>query len=108
MPGERNSATSGDQGSSGPWLWVDPRREAGYNPESYDPAGFLERAVRLFQTKPHWEGRQPNAICANPAQVDNGLKPVAAELGLRLVIDPKVAVGTFWLGVVSRQKDGAE
>jgi hypothetical protein len=81
------------------WLWVDPRRETGHDPGTLDLAGFLGRAVALFQTKPQWGGQRPNAVKANAGQAENGLEPVGAVLGLRVISDPTVAAGTYWLGL---------
>jgi hypothetical protein len=83
------------------WLWVDPRREAGYNPKTFDEAAFLARAMVLFQSKERWRGQRPVMVIANPAQADNGLEPVAETLGLRVVGDPTVAAGTYRLGLRS-------
>jgi len=63
-PRERRSAsgqgpkTTGDRrgvatvnDNAGLFLWVDPRREPGYNPRTHDLAAFMERAAALFQAK---------------------------------------------------------
>ena len=86
--------------SAGLWLWVDPAREGGYRPKSFDQAAFLARAVALFRSKDQWGGQLPNAIRAHPEQAENGLKPIAKKLGLRMQPDPYVAPGTYRLGIV--------
>ena len=87
-------------GGGGLWLWVDPAREAGYNLKSFNQAAFLARAVDLFRNKDQWGGQLPNTIRAHPEQAENGLKPLAKELGLRMQPDPYVAPGTYRLGIV--------
>jgi hypothetical protein len=89
---------------TGLWLVVDPRREQGYTPATFDPATFLARAVALFQSKPTWSGQRPNAVKANPAQAGNRLEPAADALGLRVIGDPAVLAGTFWLGLDDGQE----
>jgi hypothetical protein len=84
----------------GLWLWVDPAREAGYRAKEFDQAAFLARAVALFRSKEQWGGQLPNAVRAHPSLVENGLKPIAEKLGLRVKSDPIVAPGTYRLGVV--------
>ena len=91
--------TMTDNGA-GLWLWVDPAREAGYHPKTFDLVAFLARAVALFRSKDQWGGRLPNAIRAHPEQAENGLKPIAKKLGLRIQADPYVAPGTYRLGIV--------
>lgn len=84
---------------AGFYLWVDPSREAGYNPRTFDQAAFLSRAVALFQAKAKWGGRRPQTVIAHPDQAENGLQPVARSLGLQVVSDPAVTAGTYRLGL---------
>ena len=90
------------------WLWVDPRREPGWAPATFDLGAFLARAVALFQAKERWAGELPNAVRVHPDQAANGLKPAAEVLGLRVVSDPKVAAGAFWLGVATGEEAGEQ
>lgn len=82
---------------AGLWLAIDPRR-AGWAP-GQDLGPFLARAVELFSAKPWAGGAAPGVIRANPTDAGNGTGTAAAELGLQVVPDPKVAVYTFWLGM---------
>ena len=88
------------------WLWVDPRSELGYHPNTFDQAAFLMRAMTLFRTKERWSGQSPTTLKAHPMVVENGLKPIADSLGLGLVSDPKVAPGTYQLGVATETMKG--
>ena len=87
------------ENSKGLWLWVDPVREAGYHPKTFNVEAFLARAVARFRNKEQWGGRLPNAIRVHPEQVQDGLKPIAEKLGLRMQSDPYVAPGTYRLGI---------
>ncbi len=107
-PEIRNAAYSGTQSfvttlpggdGRGFWLWVDPRREAGYDPKGFDIEQFLSRAVALFRTKDRWEGESPDTVRAHPELVENGLKETARALGLRALPDALVASETYWLGI---------
>ena len=89
-----------------PWLWVDPRREPSYNPQAFDPAEFLARAVALFRSKPQWGGAAPNTVRAHPEQAANGLPAVAQALGLQVKVDPLVAPGTYRLGIATEKRGG--
>jgi hypothetical protein len=99
MKGGKNMTTNGN--GAGYWLWVDPRREGGYTPATFDQAAFLARAVVLFRTKERWGGQPPNTVRANPDQAANGLQAAAQVLSLRVVSDPLVTAGTYRLGVVN-------
>jgi hypothetical protein len=81
------------------WLWVDPERESGYNSESFDLAGFLQRATQRFRDKPWTGGQSPGRLMAHPDQVANGLEQIAGTLGLEVLSDPKVTRGTYRLGL---------
>ena len=81
------------------WLWVDPRREAGYDQKGFDLEQFLSRAVALFRTKDRWKGQVPDTVRAHPQLVENGLKETAGALGLRALPDVLVAPETYWLGI---------
>ena len=70
---------------AGIWLWVDPRREAGYNPRTFYQAAFLARAVALFQSKEQWDRQAPNTVRVHPAHTENGLPAVAQALGLQAI-----------------------
>ena len=85
------------------FLWVDPRREARYNPRTFDQAAFLARAADLFQQKERWGGAAPGVVLAHPDQAGNGLKPAAQALGLAVVADPTVTAGTYRLGLAAEK-----
>ena len=85
----------------GLWLWVDPAREVGYHPKTFNEAAFLARAVALFQNKRLWDGQAPNTVRVHPDQAQSGLPVVAQALGLQVKADPFVAPGTYRLGVVT-------
>lgn len=91
--------------SAGWWLWVDPRQEPGYSPVTFDLAAFLRRALQLFQTKTWSGGQKPARLAAHPDQVARGLQDVADELGLEVVSDSKVTLGTYMLGLEQRKAD---
>ena len=112
----RNAASSDTRGDvtdwsrgdgAGFWLWVDPRREVGYDPIRFDLERFLVRAMALFQSKDRWSGQFPNTVRAHPQQVE-GLELVARALGLRLKADPLVAPGSYRLGVESAGRGSGE
>ena len=96
-----------DVGQNGPqiedhWLWVDPRQEVDYDPQSFDVASFLERAVSRFQAKPWSGGQKPTRLAVNPVQTPNGLKPAAEALDLELVEDVLVPAQTYRLGIARK------
>jgi len=117
---------------AGFFLWVDPRREAGYDPKTFDLTAFLRRAVALFQTKERWKGQSPTVILANPAhqdgsacsatsaracrrtsaggtlQTENGLTQAAQALNLVVIGDPLVTAGTYRLGLLHSAEVGDE
>jgi hypothetical protein len=84
------------------WLWVDPRQEIGYDPQSFDVASFLQRAIARFQSKSWSGGKKPTRLAANPIQEPNGLKPAAEALGLELVEDALVPAQTYRLGMAQQ------
>lgn len=84
---------------------MDPRLERDYDPKTSDQESFLHRAVKLFRTKERWQGQRPSAVKAHPDLVANGLKPVARSLSLQLVSDPRVAPGTYMLGVPADSRE---
>ena len=81
------------------WLWVDPQREQGYQPKTFDQAAFLARAVALFQTKLAWNGQWPNVVKVHPTDIAGSFESVAATLGLQVIGDSKVTVDTYMLSV---------
>jgi hypothetical protein len=84
---------------AGRWLWVDPRRESGYQPSTFDLDAFLQRAVALFRAKAWTGGQKPRRLAVHPDQLTDGLKPVAQALGLEVIRDPLVSPGTYRLGL---------
>lgn len=94
MPENRDILTNGpDLGDSALfWLWIDPR--------GHELAAGLERAIALFRSKDRWGGQAPNAVKAHPDQLRNGLGPVARAAGLEVLEDPRVAAGTYMLGLL--------
>jgi len=87
------------------FLWVDPQREQGYNLKTFDLEAFLGRAVALFQTKERWKGQKPRAVKVHPDQEDNSLESAAKALGLEVVHDPTVQIGTYQLGLAQSQPE---
>jgi hypothetical protein len=97
--------------TEGQWLWVDPRYEVGYSPAAFDLAAFLDRAIRLFQSKTWTRGKKPGRLAVRPDQSDagdqdaNGLKSAAETRGLEVVFDTRVPPGTYWLGLATDAQD---
>ncbi len=85
-------------------LWIDPRKPG----QEVNWTAALKEGVTRFQAKDRWGGAAPAVVVANPAQAENGLKPVAQGLGLRVVSDPTVTPGTFRLGLATGDKKGGE
>ena len=93
---------------AGFWLWVDPRLEQDYDPKTFDQQDFLGRAVTLFRAKGRWRSQRPSAIKAHPDLVANGLTAAATSLGMRVLSDPRVAPGTYMLGLATQTKKKGE
>jgi hypothetical protein len=89
----------------GRWLWVDPRHEAGYRAAGFDLAGFLERAVGLFQSKAWTGGQRPGRLAVHPDEAGAELHQAAEELGLEVVPNPQVGLGTYRLALAEPPAD---
>ena len=88
------------------WLWLDPRADVRLSPGSRDLVTLLSEAAERFRAKDWAGGRDPGRLAVHPDLVTDELEEVAAELGLEVVADPKVIVGTFMLGLAQSEGSG--
>ena len=80
------------------WLWLDPGHSSRTGLAGPELSAFLRQAVELFRAKDWTGGQKPGRLAVHPTQETDGLKRVAEDLGLAVVIDPRVTRGTYRLG----------
>jgi hypothetical protein len=87
------------------WLWLDPRGEPGYSPQSFDLSRFLAEAISRFRAKDWTRGQAPGRLMVHPLSLADQLEKAAEDFGLIVVADPRAAVGTYLLGLRENQRE---